>query len=640
MAGIDKAAIGFTIAIVAIGAGIALYGDTVQNAGSGISAPTVDISDQAKPLKAGWERARSVQDPGIGHESHQIVILLPPSDNVYSGTLAYDASEPIQLITLHGPLAPGEDVGQAIWTPDGETKFALTFVDPENAQGTWEFAGNALAVHTLNTEQFTVDYKVDYTEKEMSDTVITGTATSVQDPGIGHESHQITVLLGPSSDTYSGILSYAASENIQLISLRGPIGADESPERIWTPDGETIFELTFIEPNNAMGSWEFEGNAVAVHTLFPTPFTVSYSISATADAAAESLTGSDSQTPLKAGWERARSVQDPGIGHESHQIVILLPPSDNVYSGTLAYDASEPIQLITLHGPLAPGEDVGQAIWTPDGETKFALTFVDPENAQGTWEFAGNALAVHTLNTEQFTVDYKVDYTEKEMSDTVITGTATSVQDPGIGHESHQITVLLGPSSDTYSGILSYAASENIQLISLRGPIGADESPERIWTPDGETIFELTFIEPNNAMGSWEFEGNAVAVHTLFPTPFTVSYSISATADAAAESLTGSDSQTVIVDMPAGTSVPGCEATNECYIPASVTINVGDTVEWVNSDTVVHLVTSGSISGASGEFDSGLIMADASFAFTFEESGSYDYFCLVHPWMSGNVQVN
>ena len=99
--------------------------------------------------------------------------------------------------------------------------------------------------------------------------------------------------------------------------------------------------------------------------------------------------------------------------------------------------------------------------------------------------------------------------------------------------------------------------------------------------------------------------------------------------------------QTYIVDMPVGTSVPGCETTNECYLPPSVTINVGDTVEWINSDTAAHTVTSGTPSdGPSGEFDSSLILADASYAFTFEESGSYDYFCLVHPWMSGDVQVN
>jgi plastocyanin len=99
--------------------------------------------------------------------------------------------------------------------------------------------------------------------------------------------------------------------------------------------------------------------------------------------------------------------------------------------------------------------------------------------------------------------------------------------------------------------------------------------------------------------------------------------------------------QTVSVDMPTGTSVPGCEETNECYIPASVTINTGDTVEWINSDTAAHTVTGGSpADGPSGVFDSSLVLGGATYAFTFEEAGNYDYFCMVHPWMVGNVQVN
>ncbi len=102
------------------------------------------------------------------------------------------------------------------------------------------------------------------------------------------------------------------------------------------------------------------------------------------------------------------SMLDPGVGHETHQLAIILPPSDNVYKGILTYSASEPIQLVALHGPLAEGEDNGQPIWTPDGETKFALTFVDPETSMGTWAFAGNALAVHTMNEEQFTVSYSI----------------------------------------------------------------------------------------------------------------------------------------------------------------------------------------------------------------------------------------
>ena len=157
-------------------------------------------------------------------------------------------------------------------------------------------------------------------------------------------------------------------------------------------------------------------------------------------------------------------------------------------------------------------------------------------------------------------------------------------------------------------------------------------------------------------MGSWEFSGNALAVHTMNPTEFTVSYSVSATATAG-ETVTEtmeeptmeepetteepSGPQTVSVDIPGGTSVPGCEETNECWLPTSVTINTGDTVEWTNSDTAAHTVTGGlPVDGPSGVFDSSLVLAGAAYAFTFEEAGSYDYFCMVHPWMVGNVQVN
>lgn len=98
---------------------------------------------------------------------------------------------------------------------------------------------------------------------------------------------------------------------------------------------------------------------------------------------------------------------------------------------------------------------------------------------------------------------------------------------------------------------------------------------------------------------------------------------------------------TYTVDMPAGTSVPGCEETNECYLPADLTINAGDTVEWVNVDTAAHTVTGGSpADGPSGVFDSSLVMGGASYSFTFEDAGSYDYFCMVHPWMVGSVTVN
>ncbi|MFB5617118.1 MAG: PEFG-CTERM sorting domain-containing protein [Nitrosopumilus sp.] len=94
------------------------------------------------------------------------------------------------------------------------------------------------------------------------------------------------------------------------------------------------------------------------------------------------------------------------------------------------------------------------------------------------------------------------------------------------------------------------------------------------------------------------------------------------------------------VSTPQGTSVPGCEATNECYIPYEITINVGEEVTWSNDDSAAHTVTAGSASdGPSGVFDSSLFMAGTTFSHTFEEAGTFPYFCMVHPWMEGIVNV-
>ena len=276
-------AIGWTIPIMAVAVAIAFAGPSLDSDSSlrpDYDAPTAKeatTTQETKPSISGWERAESSQDPGIGHEAHQLAVLLAPSEDVYSGMVRYDASEPVQIVTLHGPLAEDEERGQIIWTPDGGTKFAWSIVDTGSEKGEWKFAGNALALHTFNREPFIVDYTIDLDERPVS---MGGTIDSVQDMGLGHEKHQLAMILQPSEYTYSGILAYSSSEQVQLVSLRGPVGMDENPVAIWTPDGSSIFEITLVDPKTSMGIWEFSGNALAVHTMFPDTFSVSYSVSA------------------------------------------------------------------------------------------------------------------------------------------------------------------------------------------------------------------------------------------------------------------------------------------------------------------------------------------------------------------------
>jgi plastocyanin len=96
------------------------------------------------------------------------------------------------------------------------------------------------------------------------------------------------------------------------------------------------------------------------------------------------------------------------------------------------------------------------------------------------------------------------------------------------------------------------------------------------------------------------------------------------------------------VSIAPGSSSPGCEQTNSCYLPFEATVEVGGEVTWSNDDSAVHTVTSGTPQGGpSGVFNSGLLSAGATFSHAFRDggAGTHDYHCQVHPWMRGRVRV-
>jgi len=108
-----------------------------------------------------------------------------------------------------------------------------------------------------------------------------------------------------------------------------------------------------------------------------------------------------------------------------------------------------------------------------------------------------------------------------------------------------------------------------------------------------------------------------------------------------AKEFTSSKLPARLVSIPLGTSIPGCEETNLCYDPSSLTIFVGGEIIWKNNDNSAHTVTSGNIiEGPDGIFDSGLIKSGETFSFRFEKSGNYSYFCMIHPWATGSINVS
>jgi len=73
---------------------------------------------------------------------------------------------------------------------------------------------------------------------------------------------------------------------------------------------------------------------------------------------------------------------------------------------------------------------------------------------------------------------------------------------------------------------------------------------------------------------------------------------------------------------------------NFVFGPQTVTVPVGTTVTWTNVDDIPHTAVS-----TDGVFKSKVMDTDEKFSFTFTKTGTYSYYCSVHPKMTGKVVV-
>jgi plastocyanin len=85
---------------------------------------------------------------------------------------------------------------------------------------------------------------------------------------------------------------------------------------------------------------------------------------------------------------------------------------------------------------------------------------------------------------------------------------------------------------------------------------------------------------------------------------------------------------------PAQAAVVEVKIDNFTFNPQQITVKAGDTVIWVNHDDIPHTVTSKTMVFRSKAMDT-----DDKFSFTFATPGKYDYFCSLHPHMTGLIVV-
>ena len=86
------------------------------------------------------------------------------------------------------------------------------------------------------------------------------------------------------------------------------------------------------------------------------------------------------------------------------------------------------------------------------------------------------------------------------------------------------------------------------------------------------------------------------------------------------------------VTATAGTVTVGIQ--NLIFSPNTITLNVGDSVNWVNQDGVLHSTTQDANLWSSN------LIPGGSFTFMFNNPGTYTYHCRFHPYMIGTINVS
>lgn len=156
---------------------------------------------------------------------------------------------------------------------------------------------------------------------------------------------------------------------------------------------------------------------------------------------------------------------------------------------------------------------------------------------------------------------------------------------------------------------------------------------------ESAAIFDTGIINGGEKSAEIEIEG---AVGDVIPYycivhPYMTSQLTITEAEEAGASGGGGAAAGPTINIPSGASIQG----NTDYEPEELTVKKGDVVNVVNADTAIHTVTSGQPGDENPVFDSDLVEGGASATIDTADvaAGEYPYYCIVHPYMTGELVV-
>lgn len=93
----------------------------------------------------------------------------------------------------------------------------------------------------------------------------------------------------------------------------------------------------------------------------------------------------------------------------------------------------------------------------------------------------------------------------------------------------------------------------------------------------------------------------------------------------------------VNAQVPPATATPDYQTAsvsiaNFAFNPTTITVKIGTTVTWINDDPAPHTIISPT-------FTSNTLNTGDSFSYTFNQEGTFNYYCSIHPSMTGQIIV-
>ena len=324
----------------------------------------------------------SSQDPGQGHENHQLAFVLSPNKGtLYDGSMTFTSSEPVQIVVLH-EIDLQEIKNQPTWTVNDNTVYGLSLIDLQKNSGSFEFTGAALALHSTNSKEFTATVSVDgwirgqptevimqkiELEKKEPSSLLSRTnvpATIPMHKGI-YEGNQILYIITDGSDeSYAKTLSKKQKWNVEY----APIIADIP---------ETVLQKLFIFKNgvNGDGIYGFQSEVFSSTPTQKSEYSALNSVVEVSWKTGQNEIVFESVADIIAAEESGRIeftktnivLNTPQIMWPDGQMAVR---SDKEITDNMSYDEG---QIIEINEDEMTVTFVAHRSWGPDGRTIYYI---------------------------------------------------------------------------------------------------------------------------------------------------------------------------------------------------------------------------------------------------------------------------